>query len=60
MSPKCKKFLKALEKLCREHEVQLTASMYDSLQVWDLDGEDPLVFAGIDDRTKEPPAGVSN
>lgn len=52
-SPKGRAFLLALERLCRQHNVQLAVNGYDWLEVWDLrPGEDPLYAAGIRDRTK--------
>ena len=51
--PKFDAFVKALEALCRMHRVQLSPSMYDALQVWDLKGdESPLNFPDIEDRTE--------
>jgi hypothetical protein len=52
-SEKARRFVEALEVLCRAHDVQLTTSSYDSLQVWDLrDGEPPVYCAGFDDMTE--------
>ena len=52
MTKKCEDFLAELESLCCHHEVTISPSMYDSLQVWDrvLD-EDTLNFPDIEDRT---------
>lgn len=56
MSQKYDAFVNALKALCEEHEVQLTVSGYDALQVWDLQPGDDIVHApSIDDCTKEPP-----
>ena len=46
-------FVKALDALCKEHDVRLSTTAYDFLQVWDGDctdgaGTDP---ERIDDRT---------
>lgn len=50
--PKFEAFVKALEALCRAHQVQLSPSMYDTLQVWDLKGdESPLHFPDIENHT---------
>lgn len=57
MTTKFDAFVADLEALCRKHQVHLSASMYDCLQVWDLaEGEEPITSAGIDDRTKAPNA----
>ena len=47
------RFLEALRTLCIEHGVQLAPSLYDSLQVYELNphnGEDPLHFPSVDNR----------
>ena len=45
-------FVQALRELCKEHKVQLAPSLYDPLQVWDLDeGEDPFDKDWVVDRT---------
>jgi hypothetical protein len=52
VSKKCDDFIVALNKLCREHGVQLSTELYDGLQVWDLrDGEEPVLCDGIEDMT---------
>lgn len=55
MKAKAHKFVLALKRLCREHNVCLSTSDYDGLEIWDLrpDDEDPIHSAGIEDRTKE-------
>lgn len=53
MSDKAAKFILALQRLCREHNVQLAVSGYDALEVWDLrQGEDPVYSNSIEDRTQ--------
>ena len=45
-------FILALRALCLEHEVQIAASDYDSLQVWCLEpGGELIHFSDIEDRT---------
>jgi hypothetical protein len=47
------RFVAALEQLCRDHEVTLSTSEYDYLQVWD--GSPEAIRGGIEsieDRTK--------
>lgn len=49
-------FLQALRTLCTEHGVQLCPSLYDSLQVHELNlekGEDPLHFPSVDSRLED-------
>ena len=45
-------FLAALIGLCKEHGVQLSASGYDTLQVWDLYGSDQPIYSNIADCTR--------
>jgi hypothetical protein len=51
-SLKFETFIKELEQLCRRHQVCLSTSYYDGLQVWDLrDSEREVIHcAGIEDR----------
>ena len=52
-SRKCRDFLLALKRLCRQHNVQLSVSGYDGMEVWDLrPGEEPIHAAGIEDKTR--------
>lgn len=54
MTAKADRFIIALRRLCREHNVMLSVSDYDRLQVWDLrPGEEELHAAGIEDKTQE-------
>lgn len=47
-----KQFLSHLRAFLGLYQVQLTASMYDGLEVWPLGkGEDELHFPSIDNRT---------
>lgn len=51
-------FLQALRDVCKKHGVQITPSMYDGLQVWDLGPNDEtLHFPEIENCTnkKETP-----
>ena len=51
MTTKCECVIAELEQFCRERNIQLATSGYDSLQVWDLkEDEQPLHFNGIEDR----------
>lgn len=46
---KAKEFLDEVRAVCRKHGMQLCASGYDGLQVWELDeDESELHFNGID------------
>ena len=46
-------FLTDLRALCVRHNVQLTPSKYDFLQVWPLmEGMEPLAFPDIQNRTE--------
>lgn len=52
MSQKFDKFMSALESLCKEHQVQISVSRYDRLQVWDLRaGEGGIYAPDVEDRT---------
>lgn len=51
MTAKFDKFVAALTALCVEHQVHLTASGYEWLEVWNLEDDKPLCEAGIDDWT---------
>lgn len=53
MTQKFENFRAALVALCVEHDVHLTASMYDSLQAWDSEGCGRPDEIWLDDRTKE-------
>lgn len=54
MSTQYDRFVEALEALCREHCVQLSVSEYDTLDVWELRGEDPPIYvSAIRDMTRE-------
>ena len=46
-------FKKELTNLCLKHEVCLSTSGYDSMQVWNLEGDEPLHCAGFEDYTAE-------
>jgi hypothetical protein len=52
-SLKARTFLIALERLCKEHQVCLSVSGYDTFQIWDLDGDhgEPWYCNGVEDRT---------
>lgn len=52
-SKKCLNFILALMQLCKEHEVRLSTSGYDGLQVWDAKGSTGIHCAGIEDMTDE-------
>lgn len=54
MSNQYDRFVEALEALCREHRVQLSVSQYDTLDVWELQGDDhPIYASAIRDMTTE-------
>ena len=55
MTKKFDEFVVELESLCKKHDVVLSVSGYDALQVWDLhdDDEDVISSCGIDDLTKK-------
>lgn len=54
MSNQYDRFVQALEALCREHRVQLSVSQYDTLDVWELQGDDhPIYTSAIRDMTTE-------
>jgi hypothetical protein len=56
MSEKYDQFVKALEALCREHQVQLSISTYDTLDIWELRGEEhPIYASAIRDMTTDRP-----
>ena len=54
MSEKFDKFVKALDALCKEHDVFLTPSNYDILEVWDGGRQDAagINLFRIDDLTR--------
>ena len=56
MTKKFDEFVVELEALCKKHEVVLSVSEYDALQVWDLKdyhkGE-VISSCGIDDMTED-------
>lgn len=59
MSEQYDRFVEALEALCREHRVQLSVSEYDTLDVWELQGEDHPIYASAirdmtTDKSKKP------
>lgn len=56
-SLKARTFLVALEALCKAHQVLLTVSGYDALQLWDLDsdGGEPWYANGVEDMTIPAP-----
>ena len=62
MTKKFDEFVVELEALCKKHEVVLSVSEYDALQVWDLKdyhkGE-VVSSCGIDDMTEEQSACIS-
>jgi hypothetical protein len=52
LSIKAHNFIKELKELCIKHNVQLSVSDYDALQVWDLEeGDEPIWCNGIQDIT---------
>jgi hypothetical protein len=53
MSLKTRGFLAALEALCKQHQVLLTVSGDDALEIWDLETEfgEPWYAKGIEDMT---------
>lgn len=51
MTAKFDKFVAALTALCVEHQVHLTPSGYECLEVWNLEDDKPLSEAGIVDWT---------
>lgn len=54
MTDKFTRFVFELEKLCKDHQVQLATSGYDGLQVWDLKaGERAIHVPDIEDKTNE-------
>jgi hypothetical protein len=51
-----RRFLLALDVLCREHDVQLAAEGYDRLEVWDLQAGEPAIHGGMErvvDKTEK-------
>ena len=55
MTKKFDEFVVELESLCKKHDVVLSVSGYDALQVWDLkycDNGEVVSSCGIDDLTK--------
>lgn len=50
---KAEKFLSELRDLCVKHDVVLSVSQYDALQVWDREADEAEVIssAGIQDYT---------
>lgn len=62
LSPKADAFLRALRALCLAHQVCLSVSGYDEIQIWDYRGyelwqtsfPDVLSCNGIVDRTQRP------
>ena len=59
-SKKFDRFVDALDKLCKEHDVHLTTSEYDVLSVWpaDADADSKFFPAGIDtDRIDDHVSG---
>lgn len=53
MSAKFDRFRDELITLCQKHHVQLSTSMYDSMQAHDWDGLEDVIYGGIDDETKQ-------
>jgi hypothetical protein len=54
-SPRCRQFLTDLAALCLRHQVHITPSGYDMLQIWDLHPEhvEGFEIEGIDDCTQQ-------
>ena len=44
LGPKAQAFVSALRVLCKAHDVMLSTSGYDGLQVWSLQGKDDPIF----------------
>ena len=53
MSKKYERFLIELVDLCVEHGVQLSASNYDSIHVWDREPGELAIYSQIEDMTIE-------
>lgn len=53
-------FVRALKQLCKEHEVILSTSYHDGMQVWDAKGAPGIHCAGIDDMTGEDAESSQN
>lgn len=54
MTDKYDNFIKELEALCDKHDVSISCSGYDSLQVWDRKDEINVIhFNGIEDMTRD-------
>ena len=53
MTQKYEAFVEALQKLCDEHKVHLSTSMYDLITVWDADPRDDPVAERMEDKTKQ-------
>ena len=53
LTPPCRAFLADLETLCTLHQVYITPSGYDMLQIWRRRSDDPRGFDwdGIEDCT---------
>lgn len=52
MSQKAQSFLIALTQLCTTHDVQISVSGYDGIQIWNLsEGDEPIHANGIEDKT---------
>ena len=56
MTKKFDEFIVELESLCKKHDVVLSVSGYDALQVWDINDHDKcevIISCGIDDMTED-------
>lgn len=53
MNHKATMFIEELKVLCKKHGVQITASMHDSIQFWDLNNGDDPIYGPVEDMTKE-------
>ena len=56
MTAKYDDFMAELEVLCKKHQVQISVSDYDGIQIWDLNERDEIIHSyGIEDMTKGSP-----
>ncbi len=54
MTDKYDNFISELDDLCRAHQVKLSTSMYDSIQVWDMsDDMETIYYRDIEDMTND-------
>lgn len=47
------KFIEELECLLKKYDLMITASDYDSIQVWNIENEGELISGGIENMTQQ-------